>query len=251
VIVIIAVAALLAFLLVTRRRAARLEAKDETEEKHEDIKRMAAEVKATADEMEREVAVTKATAPKPAEPTKVVIETQGPDGQVVVSTTGAPEQQLTVQPMETETPSAEVAQLFKDVETKEARLPSADAEALRIENLKRKYQTAIGRLPYGIPSPELKDKDWTSLAAALATGQKKSTPDGREVTLIGGRWYFSDVKDASSFLTEYGARPKAEPKTAAAAPVMDKATILAKLEERLAMGELSEETYNQLRKKYE
>jgi uncharacterized membrane protein len=251
VIVIIAVAALLAFLLVTRRRAARLEAKDETEEKHEDIKRMAAEVKATADEMEREMAVTKATAPKPAEPTKVVIETQGPDGQVVVSTTGAPEQQLTVQPMETETPSAEVAQLFKDVETKEARLPSADAEALRIENLKRKYQTAIGRLPYGIPATELKGRDWNELAAALATGERKTLLDGREVTLIEGRWYFSDVKDASSFLKEHGTRPKAGTKKAAAVPSMDRTTILAKLEERLAMGEISEETYKQLRRKYE
>ena len=38
------------------------------------------------------------------------------------------------------------------------RIPSADAEALRVENLKRKYQTAIGRLPYGIPAAELKDK---------------------------------------------------------------------------------------------
>ncbi len=32
---------------------------------------------------------------------------------------------------------------------------------------------------------------------------------------------------------------------------MDKATIFAKLEERLAMGEISEETYQQLRRKYE
>jgi len=32
---------------------------------------------------------------------------------------------------------------------------------------------------------------------------------------------------------------------------MDKATILAKLEERLALGEISEETYQQLRRKYQ
>jgi uncharacterized membrane protein len=36
-----------------------------------------------------------------------------------------------------------------------------------------------------------------------------------------------------------------------AVPTMDRATILAKLEEWLAMGEISEETYNKLRKKYE
>jgi len=54
-----------------------------------------------------------------------------------------------------------------------------------VENLKRKYQTAIGRLPYGIPSAELKDRDWNELASALATGQKRTLPDGREVTAIG------------------------------------------------------------------
>jgi hypothetical protein len=139
-----------------------------------------------------------------------------------------------------------------EMEAKEPQVSAEEAEALHLESLKRKYQTAIGRLPYGIPAQELKDKEWTWLGAALATGQKKDTPDGREVTLIEGRWYFSDVKDASSFLTEHGAKPKAEAKKpAAAAPTMDRATILAKLEERLAMGEISEETYNQLRRKYE
>jgi uncharacterized membrane protein len=250
-IVAVCVVMLVAFMLVSRRRAAELEAKDETEEKREAFKHMADEVKATADEMEEELAVAKVEAPKPSEVTRIVTETRGPDGKVVVSSTGVPEQTLAVQPRETEAPSADVQKLFKDMETKEPQVPSADADALRIENLKRKYQTAIGRLPYGIPAAELKDKEWTWLAAALATGQKKTVPDGREVTLIEGRWYFSDVKDASSFLTEHGAKPKAEPKKAAAAPTMDKATILAKLEERLAMGEISEETYKQLRRKYE
>jgi uncharacterized membrane protein len=248
-IVALCVVFIVVFMLLSRRRAAELEAKDETEEKREDFKHMAAEVKATADQMEREVAVAKAAAPKPVETTKIVTETRGPDGQVV-SSTGVPEQTLAVQPRETEAASADVQKLFKEMEKKEVQLPSADTEALRIENLKRKYQTAIGRLPYGIPSAELKGKDWNELAAALATGQKEALPDGREVTLIEGRWYFSDVKDASSFLTEHGARPKAEPKKAAV-PTMDRATILAKLEERLAMGEISEETYNQLRRKYE
>jgi hypothetical protein len=106
-------------------------------------------------------------------------------------------------------------------------------------------------MPYGIPSAELKSRDWNDLAAALATGQKKTLPDGREVTSINGRWYYSDPADSSSFLKEHGAKPKAEAKKPASAPAMDRATILAKLEERLAMGEISEETYNTLRKKYE
>jgi hypothetical protein len=246
---------LVAFMLVSRRRAAELEAKDEAQEKRDAFEHMAAEVGATAAEMEKEVAAAKAARPaeaaKPSEPTKVVIETRGPEGQVVVSTAGIAEQTLAVQPKETEAPSADVAKLFKEMETKEPQVSAAETEALHLESLKRKYQTAIGRLPYGIPAAELKGRDWNELAGALATGEKKDSPDGREVTLVEGRWYFSDVKDASSFLTEHGARPKVEPKKAAAAPTMDRATILAKLEERLAMGEISEETYKQLRKKYE
>jgi len=237
------------FLVMSKRREEAREEEEVKEEKREAIKHMAKEVKATADELEHEV--KEARAAKPAEVTKVVIETRGADGQVVVSSTGVPEQTLAVQPKETEAASADVQRLFKEMETKEPQMSTEDAEAMRLEGLKRKYQNAIGRLPYGIPAPELKDRDWVELAAALATGQKKETPDGRELTLIEGRWYYSDVKDASSFLTEHGARPKAEPKKAAAAPTMDKATILAKLEERLALGEISEETYKQLRKKYE
>jgi len=236
------------FLVMTKRREEAKEAEEEAQEKREAIRHMADEVKATADELEHEVKEAKAT--KPAEVTRVVIETRGADGQVVVSSTGVPEQTLAVQPKETEAASADVQRLFKDMETREPQVSAADAEAMRLESLKRKYQNAIGRLPYGIPAPELKEREWTWLAGALATGQKKETPDGRELTLIEGRWYFSDVKDASSFLTEHGARPKAEPKKAAAAPAMDKATILAKLEERLVLGEISEDTYKQLRKKY-
>jgi hypothetical protein len=192
----------------------------------------------------------KAVAAKPVPKEEIVIESLGPGGeatQVTAKEIGA----LAMVPRETEAASKETEQLFKDVQTKEAQLPSEDVEALRIESLKRKYQTAIGRLPYGIPAAELRGRDWNELAAALASGEKREAPDGREMTMIEGRWYFSDVKDASSFLTEHGAEPKAEPKRAATVPTLDKATILAKLEERLAMGEISEETYKQLRRKYE
>jgi uncharacterized membrane protein len=64
------------------------------------------------------------------------------------------------------------------------------------------------------------------------------------------------VRDASSFLKEHGARAKAEERRpaaarASAAPTMDKATLLAKLEERLVLGEISEETYKELKRKFE
>jgi hypothetical protein len=63
------------------------------------------------------------------------------------------------------------------------------------------------------------------------------------------------VKDASSFLTEHGAKPKAAaPKPAArpaAARTVDKAALLEKLEERFILGEISEESYKELKRKFE
>ena len=86
----------------------------------------------------------------------------------------------------------------------------------------------------------------------VATGERKNLPDGREVTLIEGHWYFSDVKDASTFLTEHGARPRAEPAKApakAAVAMTDKMMLLAKLDERYILGEISEEKYEELKRK--
>jgi hypothetical protein len=163
---------------------------------------------------------------------------------------------LSMEATVSEQASKEVEQLFEQVE---AVVPSAeDQEALRLEGLKRKCLTAISRLPYGIPSPELKDRDGSLSAGALATGERKTLPDGREVTRVEGRWYFSDVKDASSFLKEHGARPKAAPRRGAApaaaaaiAPAVDKAALLAKLEERFILGQISEKAYEELKRKYQ
>jgi len=263
IIVVVCIALLIAFLVVTKRREEEKEAAEETDEKREAFKRMAEEVKATADQMEAELA-TGGTAggaaagggaggAKPGAPGKVVVEQRAPGGgAAMVTSEGMEERMLTMKPQETEAASKETMQLFKDMSR--AEVPAQDAEQMRVDNEKRKYATAIGRMPYGIPSAELKNRDWNELAAALATGQKKTLPDGREVTAISGRWYYSDPGDSSSFLKEHGAKPKMEvhrPAPAAAAPAMDRATIIAKLEERLALGEISEETYRELKRKYE
>ena len=116
-----------------------------------------------------------------------------------------------------------------------------------MDNLKRKYANTIGQLPYGIPSAALKDLDWNELSAALATGEKKPVEGDREVTLIDGHWYYSDMDDPATFLKEHGAKPKAERPRAV---TTDKEKLLAKLEERFILGEISEETYKELKEKY-
>ena len=92
--------------------------------------------------------------------------------------------------------------------------------------------------------------DWVVLANALATGERKQVEGGKEVTLVKGRWYYSDHEDTGTFLKEHGAKPKEAPKRAAG-PATDKEVLLAKLEERFILGEISEETYKELQRKYE
>jgi len=126
-------------------------------------------------------------------------------------------------------------------------LPPRSEEELRLDELKRSYQNAIGRLPFGVPSRELAGRDWVELAGLLATGERMTSGDGAELTAIEGRWYHSDPDDTDTFLREYR-EPRAEPPPDA--PDVDRERLLAKLEERLILGEISEESYNELRRKY-
>jgi hypothetical protein len=123
---------------------------------------------------------------------------------------------------------------------------------MRLDNLKRKYQNAIGRLPYGIPSKELAGMDWVELSSLLATGDKRTVEGGAEVTQVNGRWYHSDADDTGTFLKEHGKKeePKKEkaPKTT---PDLSNEEMLRKLEERFVLGEISEKAYLELKKKYE
>jgi hypothetical protein len=174
------------------------------------------------------------------------VETKEENG-IAVESSAVPQTQLSMEARVTDQASEEIQALFDDIDENGTAPVVEDAEELRLESLKRKYQNAIGRLPYGIPAPELRDRDWVALAAALATGERKTVEEGREVTRIDGRWYFSDMKDTSTFLKEHGAKPKA---AAPKKPATDNKDLLMKLEERFILGEITEETYKELVKKY-
>jgi uncharacterized membrane protein len=223
------------FVARTRKQTEEGEAADEEEYKREQIELTHAAVKEAADTLE----AGKAETPE----ADLLPELE----EVDVDSTGMPEMTLSMEAKKTEAASAQTMALFAD-KGEEPAMSEEEAEALRVDNLKRKYQNAIGRLPYGIPSKELQDWDWVELAGALATGEKKMTHDGRETTEIDGRWYFSDSNDTGSFLKEHGAKPKPEKKKAAV--TTDKEDLLAKLEERFILGEISEDAYNKLREKY-
>jgi hypothetical protein len=160
-----------------------------------------------------------------------------------------PSTTLTMATSKTEAASEDTAKLFKGIDEVEEQ-SEEEREQLRLDNLKRQYQNAIGRLPYGIPSKELADREWVDLASALATGEKKTVEGGKEVTSIDNRWYYSDHEDTGSFLKEHGAKPKTKPDKKKVVPSTDDAALLAKLEERFILGEISEDAYDELKRKY-
>ena len=176
------------------------------------------------------------------------VETEVNDG-IEVASTGVAEAQLSMEASVTQVAPAEVEALFADIDTNGYTNGNGhtdeEAEQLKMDNMKRKYANTIGQLPYGIPSPDLKDRDWNDLAAALATGEKKTVDDGNEATLIDGKWYYSDMDDPSKFLKEHGAKPKPTPVAVTATD-----DLLAKLEERFILGEITEDSYKELKEKY-
>ncbi len=265
ILVVLVVVGTVLFIVMARRREEQREeaemAAEEEADRQETLKRLAMTARTTADAMELEMGKATVEGKEGGVGTheleEVTIESRTPSGErSMVSSTGMEEGMLTMKPKETETASKETMALFKEMARTETVASAADQDQMRVDNLKRKHQNAIGRLPYGIPAQELRGMDWVELASLLATGEKRTLPDGRETTQVKGKWYYSDPGDTSTFLTEHGAKPKSEPRRAAAAagaaaPPMDKAALLAKLEERLILGEISEETYRELKRKYE
>jgi uncharacterized membrane protein len=226
----------------TERYEAKMDAEEDAEEKRQALERTRDAIKDLADEWEDDVAEGEAKAKADA----AGWEAEG-DGYEEIEMDGPAEGTLSMEASVTEEASDDVKKLFTGVGAAATEKTDEEKEAMRIENEKRQYQNAIGRLPYGIPSKELADKDWVELASCLATCEKKTVEGGKEVAKIDDRWYYSDREDTGTFLKEHG--KKKEERTPKA-PSSDKDRLLAKLEERFILGEISEETYKELKEKY-
>ncbi len=239
---VLLVAGAAGFAIVTKRRADRTFADDDEEDtgkvldEKAALRRMAEAVRESADILEESK-----------ENGDTWVETEVEDG-IEVSTAPVPAMQLSMEAKVAERASSDVARLWKDIDENGKTVAGEDREALRLDNLKRKYHNAIGRLPYGIPSSRLNEMEWIELASALATGPKRTVEDGREVTEIDGRWYYSDMEDTGSFLKEHGGRPDENERKGSTRT--DRETLLATLEERFIMGEITEDTYKELKEKY-
>jgi hypothetical protein len=244
VVLVILVATGTGIIAVTRRRRAETpepeeEVKPNGKDMREALKQMAAVAKDAADQLEAERSSEVVTVDEDDGSSEVLAE-------IEIETVRTPSMTLSMETKTSETVSSEVESLWTDISNGDGVDP--DTEQLRLDNLKRQYQNTIGRLPYGIPSPELQSWDWNELASALATGERRALPDGREITEIDGRWYHSDMEDASTFLKEHGAKP--DPETRAVEKTATE-RLLVKLEERFILGEISEESYKELKAKYE
>ncbi len=111
----------------------------------------------------------------------------------------------------------------------------------------REVMKLLTQLPRGMPTT-LWGKDIATLAREIVDGPKKTAPDGATLVEVEGRWYYADHTKLGTFLMEF------KEEKAAAAPEIsedERATKLDKLESALLDGKISEETYKELKKKYE
>jgi hypothetical protein len=109
----------------------------------------------------------------------------------------------------------------------------------------REVMKTLTQLPRGLPSA-LIDYDLTKLALMITDGPRREGPDGTPLVEIDGKWYTADHNKTSTFLQVYD-----ESSGSGKTPEDERARKLEKLEERLLDGQISEETYERLRRKYE
>jgi hypothetical protein len=124
------------------------------------------------------------------------------------------------------------------------------SEAERADRLHATQVREVGKvltqLPRGLPTA-LWSKDLSELARDIVDGPKRNAPDGTLLVQVDGRWYNADHTNVGTFLQEHREERETHP-----TPDKDeRAKKLAQLEDRLLEGSISEETYEELRKKYE
>lgn len=144
-----------------------------------------------------------------------------------------------------------------EVKAEEAELKAdRETEILALTN-------TILRIPGGL-NRRLMGYDMWALAEKIVDGERSTAPNGRPVVTIDGRRYYSDPDDLSTFLSEVdddgaedeGPRTKKKPSKKAkkdeAGPSDEekRQQMLDKLDQRLIDGDISEGTYERLRKKY-
>ncbi len=193
--VLVVVGAVVAIFVVTRRRG---EPEPEPvptlspeEQKRKDLEDFRDAVAATAAAMEAERDADRAK------------KDEEDDSIEVVGTGMVPSAQASHRMRLSEQTSDETAKLWADMEKETPAMDEAEKEELAKENRKRKLQSAIEALPYGIPAPALRHISPEQLATDLVEGATHELPDGTVLIAIRGKWYYGDPEDSSKFLMPY------------------------------------------------
>lgn len=111
----------------------------------------------------------------------------------------------------------------------------------------REVMRALTQLPQGLPT-SLSGWDIAELARTIVDGEGGELPDGAPVVRIKGHWYNSDRTNVGTFMRE--SRGPGEAATATT-PEEESTKKLTQLENLLLEGRISEDTYRELKHKYE
>ena len=131
-------------------------------------------------------------------------------------------------------------------------VPVSEAEEADRERTRevREVMRALTQLPQGLPTT-LGGWDMAELARAIVDGEKRTTPDGTPLVRIKGKWYNADRANVGAFAREW---KEPEPVVVARRSAMtheERARKLEQLETALLEGKISEQTYRELKRKYE
>ena len=125
-----------------------------------------------------------------------------------------------------------------------------DADEVALATEQREVMRALTQLPQGLPT-SLGGWDMSALAREVISGEKKTLPDGTVVVNINGKWYNANRTNAGRFMREHKEPKVSKAPKASPPPELDLEDRLDKLEQALLDGKISEETYKELKVKYE
>jgi hypothetical protein len=130
-----------------------------------------------------------------------------------------------------------------------AREPTAmEAEEAAQAREEREVMRALTQLPQGLPT-SLWGWDMSELSRAVVSGPRRTESDGTEMVLIKGRWFNADRTNVGRFMREL--KEGEDDKKAPPPEADDRNKRMDKLEAALLEGKISEQTYKELKAKYE
>jgi hypothetical protein len=113
----------------------------------------------------------------------------------------------------------------------------------------REMMRSLTQLPQGLPTT-LWGWDMAELARATVDGPKRTASDGTGLVGIKGRWYNADRTNVGVFMREWK-EPEETPQRPGPMTVDERQGKLERLEAGLLEGKISEQTYRELKRKYE